>query len=1567
MVNPPAVRKVEADAVLQVRLDGEGAKALIDTGAGISLVSEEFADRVPGIVGVWTTTIRTATGEEVDTPPERIYLLEVAGVHLPIRAVVTTTKDYQLILGRDWIFGNGLRIYGDTRQVELPNGTRLPIARGPAHDHPGKHMSTTPYVKESLLFKKLHPQATMPTRQSTGAFGYDIASVDSGVIPPGGQAAISTGLALKAPPEYMIRVLPRSGLALYHGIRVGAGVVDADYTGDIRVLLINGGKQPFRYTPGMRIAQIVLHHVVTPPVVEVDDLPKTTRGTAGFGSTGATTAVPAVVATTIPTGSTPTFVVDIAPFPGAATDDLRSAINLCTAVRVGDDVVPIAFADLDKKHKDGRYMYANMRNSLDEHLTVWARQTETDKPKEKVDLEKLAPEGDLRQLLMEFESVFAEKGGPPGRTTAAEHWIDTAGARPIKLRARRPTPEEAAVIEEAVKEMLQAKIIQPSDSPWSAPVVLAVKKDGKMRFCVDYRRLNQVTRTDAYAMPRIDDCVARLAGARVFSALDVTSGYWHIPIRLADREKTAFATHLGLFEFVVMPFGLVNAPATFQRMVDNVLAGLEHKAVAYMDDIIVHGRNQEEHNQHLREVFERLRRAGLRLNPAKCQFGRRKLDYLGHVISADGVATSPTKVEAMLSLPPPHDVKQLRSFLGAAGYYRDFVPRFTATARPLYDLMKKGVKFEWGETQQRAFEALRAALANAPVLQYARPDRPFLVRTDASDYGLGAVLMQRADDGKLHPVAYASRSLSNAEKNYSTTEKECLAIKFAVVEKWRHHLKGRQFLVETDHAALRWLLTSKDSTNSRVNRWQVLLQEYPMVIIHRGGAINHLADLLSRLPLPDPDPEGTDSLAPAALPPIAQHPVLVFRATPSRPIPALTTALDYLSEEEFEEWLQQEKETQRREGYEVDENDEDYSPAPTPSDDPRSQYLQQWRQDQEADPDLRPVISMIQGETVPGPMSRVSTRMAAQADEFVLRHDLLMKKEGDEYRVVVPANRRFEVLQNAHDTPIAGHGDAKRTAGRIRQTFWWPGWRADIRNYVKGCEACQRNKHMTVAASGRLHPLPLRHKLQLFAMDVVGPLPPTEEGYRYIVTFAELFTRWCEAIPVKETKAEDLARVFTDRIVYYFGCPTEVLTDRGTNWTGAFRREVQRLTGLRHIQTSPYHPQTNGVLERFHRTLKTMLRVWVAAGQHDWDRYLGPACYAHRTSIHAATGISPFKAMFGVDSYDPFTTIFPPREHPPTDREIAIQEMQQRMDIIHETYSARVREARRRAQQQHDETHRLFRFRPGQIVGTRHHPDTRGPSRIFARVYDGPYVILRANPNDTYVISTPGRRHEERTLHINELRPWFATWRPGEYFAQTQDRDTTPPPDQDQGGSPPRSEGNERAASPVAPTPPPPPTDDRSPPTSTSTRPITERLLPLLQPSDRITEQHIRELAARTSHHLSPTDHAAVDERQAADAINQLIQANTTTERIQRMDQLRPQLPLDTTQLVDSWYRAILWHLAHPQQPDESSATPHESTPSAPRSSADDERSSPSPPPPTSRTQPEPAPSTHRMSLRRTR
>ena len=443
-----------------------------------------------------------------------------------------------------------------------------------------------------------------------------------------------------------------------------------------------------------------------------------------------------------------------------------------------------------------------------------------------------------------------------------EHDFELSDDRPIHFSPRRMPPRHSEVVRQELDKMLEAGIITPSASPWSFPVVIASKKDGKPRFCVDYRILNRRMKADRWPLPKTEEIFDDLEGSKVFSTLDLFSGYWQVRMAEQCKEKTTFVCRYGTYKFEVMPFGLMNALSTFQRMMDLVFRDLGHVR-CYLDDVVVHSRTLEEHIAHLVQVIDIVSRHGLKLKISKCSFAQSKVRLLGHVFDKDGMSVDTDKIDAISAAPTPQNATELRSFLGIAAYYRRFIKGFAEISAVLHEASSTKRGFTWTDEMRVAFDTLKERLTSPPLLAFPDFDAPFVVETDASSVAIGAVLAQKKEDGKVHPIQYASRTMTAAERNYSACEREALAVIFALKKFRVYLLSSIPFTLITDHQALRYAFQKKD-VHGRLARWMDFLAEYQFEVVYRAGHSNGAADYLSRIevgPLPEEEEGNLHALA----------------------------------------------------------------------------------------------------------------------------------------------------------------------------------------------------------------------------------------------------------------------------------------------------------------------------------------------------------------------------------------------------------------------------------------------------------------------------------------------------------------------------------------------------------------------------------------------------------------------------------------------------------------------------------------------------------------------------------
>ena len=705
------------------------------------------------------------------------------------------------------------------------------------------------------------------------------------------------------------------------------------------------------------------------------------------------------------------------------------------------------------------------------------------------------PQVQLKALLIEYADIFSTDPIPLGTTHLAKHYIETGDALPICQRPYRVSPAERREIARICDDLLDKDMIEFSHSPWSSPIVLVPKKDGKLRFCVDYRKLNAVSKKDRYPLPRIDDALDRLKGSSVFSTLDCDQAYYQVPMNEADREKTAFVTPDGLYQWKVMAFGLCNAPATYSRLVDRVLGPLKWTtALAYLDDIVVFTPDFPSHLQSLRLVFDALRAAKMKLKPSKCEFAQPQIKYLGHIVSKEGVHVNPDTVRAVSEFPRPCDaptkaqkIKKVQSFVSLCSYYRRFIKGFSTIAKPLTRLTQKDVDFVWDSTVEDAFQTLKQKLLSPPILGFPDEHSPTIIHSDASHVGLGATLVQM-QNGVETVISYASRVVSKDEAKYPITELEMLAVIFAI-EHFRPYLYGRRFQVVVDHCGLCNLLRTVNPVG-RLARWILRLQPYDFEIVYKSGRKHNDADGLSRNPVP---------LA------VAENPL----ALDDDMFALHLRELSDLSAFGREELIQ----------------------------------LQQ------RDPHLKPLIDAALNPPDTVPLTKV---LDCRLSDFAVRNGILYKASCDEnnpnpWLLCVPKPLRLKVLQSVHEQTL-NHLGFLRTYSYIKSRYFWPHMYSHCRRFVMCCRTCQFFNRRNFPTPGALQPVPPpKVPFETVGIDFQGPFPMTSPGRNvYILVVIDHLTRYVESVPTRNIDSHSAIAALKKILILRHGPPKNILTDQGT-------------------------------------------------------------------------------------------------------------------------------------------------------------------------------------------------------------------------------------------------------------------------------------------------------------------------------------------------------------------------------------------------------------------------------------
>ena len=763
--------------------------------------------------------------------------------------------------------------------------------------------------------------------------------------------------------------------------------------------------------------------------------------------------------------------------------------------------------------------------------------------------------------------------------------------------------------------MLDLGAIRPSNSPWASAIVLVRKKDGRLRFCIDLRKLNNRTVKDAYSLPRIESILDSLGGAQIFSTLDLKAGYWQVEMAEECKVYTAFTCGpLGFYECDTMPFGATNAPATFQRLMHDCLGELNMNwCIVYLDDIIIFSDTKEEHLKRLEAVFQKLCAAGLKLKPSKCFFFKEEIEYLGHVVSGKGISTNPKKIEAVSKWPTPRTVYDVRSFLGFVGYYRRFIKNFSRITKPIREVItglenqsKRAAKktyIEWTDAADIAFEHLKAMCVSTPILAYPNYQLPFTLHTDSSTDGLGAVLYQK-QDGKMRVIAYASRSVSKAEANYPAHKLEFLALKWAVCEKFHEYLYGsKPFEVFTDNNPLTYVLTSA-KLDACGQRWVAKLANYNFSIKYRCGVSNTEADALSRIKWPEALSENVD-IDNGRMDTHVINAILAGAVTRSSLIESVSCNAEIIPTE-------LDKDT----GKLSDIN---------------------WTKEQRLDPNLGVISRLIESKQLT--KRKLQGKDSSEVKSFLrnrkslkLVKDVLYRKSYSDnstskktlWQLIVPKLFRERALLGCHDD--VGHQGILRTLSLLRERFYWPGMQEEATQHVLKCSRCLRRK--TPPQVAPLQPILVTQPLELVHMDYLS-LEPSKGNIENVLVITDHFTRYALAYPSKTQTAQATARILWDNFICHYGFPEKFISDQGRNFESDLIKELCKIAGVKKVHTTPYHPQGNGQCERFNSTLCNMLGTLSEEEKSDWKSYLGCMTHAYNCTKHASTTYSPYYLMFG--------------------------------------------------------------------------------------------------------------------------------------------------------------------------------------------------------------------------------------------------------------------------------------------------------------------------------------------------
>lgn len=855
----------------------------------------------------------------------------------------------------------------------------------------------------------------------------------------------------------------------------------------------------------------------------------------------------------------------------------------------------------------------------------------------------------IEQVCAKFSDVFHLPGDKLTYTNIYEQKITLKdNVCPVYRKQYRIPFAQKNEVNRQVDEMLKNNVIEEASSEWSSPLLLVPKKEDrsgerKWRVVIDYRQLNERIQDDKFPLPNINEILDSLSGAMYYSHCDLSQGYFQCRIKKESRKYTAFTTDKGQYQMCRLPMGLKISPSAFSRLMTVAMSGLNHdKCLIYQDDLIIWGRNLNEHNANLMSVFSRLRKVNLKLNPLKCEFLKRQVLYLGHIISSKGILPDPNKVSVINNYPRPTSVDDVKRFVAFANYYRKFIRNFAHIVIPLNKLCRKNIAFEWTKECESSFIRLKECLSNPPVLDY--PDfsekNRFILQTDSSGFAVGSVLC----NGNGKPVAYASRSLNKGELNYPIIEKELLAIVWAV-KYFRPYLFGKKFTIRTDHKPLLYLFSMKDPS-SRLTKFRLSLEQYDFDVEYVKGKENVAADALSRIIVTSND----------------------FKEMYEKVVCVMTRAQARRMEEiECEDELQYDTSTGFRsdqprlvEILKKQENDLELSIIP---------YINLRRL-------LKKYSTIIWSATrrilfIPSIYSVFicqNTLSTISRDELLKELAIFCKQNNIEELVIIKnkLNRWFiewlasyikannewpthypkfciirdvrkinsedekkVIMNDFHLLPSSGHTGIRRMVNNIKKYYYWPNLEKDVRNYIGKCDKCQTQKYTKFVKEPLTITTTASSSFEKVFLDLIGPLDRDDQGNTYILTLQCEITKYVEAYPLKTKTTQEVARAFAENFILRYGIPREIATDRGSEFISGTMRELCNILKVNQLMSTAYHHESIGSLENTHKMLGSYLRIQTNNNPSSWSSWVQYWCFSYNTTVHTETRYTPFELVFG--------------------------------------------------------------------------------------------------------------------------------------------------------------------------------------------------------------------------------------------------------------------------------------------------------------------------------------------------
>ena len=1241
---------VSSPVYIKILANDKPTEAIVDTGSAITIINSDFVKTMQHKQFVHKPrACKTANSTSLDIIGQIELTIKIKHIETSIMANVATNLITSILLGNDWIDANHVHLFGDQKQLTIPNqyGQSIQIP----------YMESQCNTYSALLLNEI---TLLPRSQTLVEIKSSINNANNLIFERYGNH------------HSKFIFVPHSLLNIYDN--------------KAKVLLINVQNRQQTLSKNTRIGTIsrdmTLSIFATSKLTEVQPLIEKHYSTS-LGSSRNLEQVET----------------------RSSTKNNQNQSELDTYCRECNE-------------------YFLSGNDLQKHLRekCYSEQIRTQIVESTKHIENKKDQLAIQDILWRNKILFDPT--PSIIDIPPQSAIKTDDHPPIYSKQYTASNKDQEIKSQETQKLLDRGQIEESTSPWSSPVVLVKKKDKSIRFCIDYRRLNAITMKDAFPLPKIDEIFDQLTDAKYYTKFDFKSGYFQVPLSKEDRPKTAFSTRDNHYQFTVLPQGITNGPATFQRVINHILGPTRWRyALAYIDDVIIYSNTFKEHLFHLNDICQILRNARFRLNPEKCEIARTKTDYLGHLIENGEIRPSPHNINGLLNTKLPQTPEEACRFVKAAEYYWKFIPNFSQVAAPLQKFVpttrteqKKGQKtrITLSEEETQTFEELKRFLTTDLVLRLPNNRLPFKVQTDASDEGIGAVLLQNYPEGD-RPVAYSSKKFTQAQRKWSPMEQECYAF-ICALDKWHSHLSGTKFTWETDHKALTQL-NKKAQINKRCERWRLKILEYEFVVKYIPGPTNTMPDYLSRSPVEDAE-EDPD-----------ENPLMTSKST--------QTDLELSSNAHLITAAVETRASKLRNQIVNDSTD-----TTTPTSDPLPEEnriipfsIEQLIEVQQKDDYVKNIRNNIK-----------------KYKQYMVKNDLLMRRSNPPVPYVPQGEIRRSILKIYHDTAANGaHFGRDKTTHKIRTRYYWPSMNKDIENYVKSCILCAQYNPRRQKPPGALRPIkPPEGVWQLVSMDFHGPIIPTSQrGNKYVIALTDVLSKFVVTKAVRDNSAQTAVRFLKEDIITKFGTPRCILTDNGTHFTASMMNELIKKIGATHLYSTPYHPQTNGQIERYNSTMDAKIAALSNLRKTDWDEQLSFVTFNYNTSTHASTKQIPFKMMYGRDPVLPFDY---------QDENVNLDHDPEHSKKLNEYLSKLNEQAKRNIisnQQQYKQRYDTNRSNPTYQINDLVLVKTLNTRHKFDIRYEGPFKIIKEITPKTFIIQHIKKPTLSRQVTTDVLLPIF--------------------------------------------------------------------------------------------------------------------------------------------------------------------------------------------------------------------